>query len=120
MAVKHSVCTSDGTLIIYRGISVNLPFTYKNDDGTGFDLTGKTVVFKLKFGSTVYEYTTTPNSYGSVVTITDEVNGEFTVLVASVETLLFDLTQDGVWWLELHTGSIVDLLYRDIAVVEDV
>lgn len=120
MAVKHGVCTEDGTLEIYRGISVNLPWTYKNEDGTGFDLTGKTIVFKLRFGTTIYEYTVTPNSYGSVVTITDEANGEFTVLIAKEETLLFDLTQTGVWWLELHTGDVAELLYTDTAKVLDI
>lgn len=120
MAVRHAVCAADGTLTVYRGLSINLPWTYKNEDGTGFDLTGKTIVFKLRIDDTVHTYTDTPNTYGSVVTITDAVNGEFTVLVAKEETALFDTTTNGVWWLELHTGGVAELLYKDTAIVQDI
>ncbi len=122
MAKKIESCNAGYILEILRGISLSEPFTYKNPDGSAIDLTGKTVVFKLKFGTTIHTYTSTANAYGSSVTITDAINGKFLVLVTDEETLTFALTDGtpGKWWLELHESGNIDLLWRDDVTVEDV
>lgn len=119
MAVKHNACQTGFPITIYKGISLSLPFTYKNSDGTPIDLTGKTVVFKLKFGDTVTSYTTVANAQGSVVTITDPPDGEFHILITDEETASMELGS-GRWWLELHDSGNVTLLWRDDVTVEDV
>jgi hypothetical protein len=120
MAVKFNQCNTGFPIIIYRGISLSLAFTYKDDDDNPIDLTGKEIVFKLKFDNTILTYNSTPNSFGSVVTITDDINGEFHVLVTDEETTDMDLQTEGRWWLELHDGGNVDLLYKDNVTVQDV
>jgi hypothetical protein len=119
MATKLKACTTGYIITIIRGISLSLPFTYKAPDGTPIDLTGKEVVFKLKLDGVIHTYTSTPNTYGSVVTITDAVNGEFLVLVTDEETTTFDLIT-GRWWLELHESGNITLLFRDDVIIEDV
>jgi hypothetical protein len=119
MAKKFNECISTYPITIYRGISLSIPFTYKQSDGTPIDLTGKEIVFKLRFDEVVTTYNSAPNSYGSAVTITDDVNGEFTVLVTDEETAVMEINS-GRWWLELHDAGNVDLLFKDDVVVEDV
>lgn len=116
MAVKHAVCDTGFTVTIYKGLTFSLPWAYQNPDGTGIDLTGKSIVFRLILDDTVYDYTETANSFGSSVTITDVVNGEFTVKIAKEETATFEVVV-GKWALLLRTGSDDELLHTDVAEV---
>lgn len=117
---KKTTCETGFTLTIFRGITVNLPWTWEDADGLPTDLTGMSVVFKLKHDDTVLEYTSVANTHGSVVTVTDAAGGEFTVLITDEETTSFEF-DSGRWWLELHDGSgNIDLMWRDDFIVEDV
>lgn len=118
-----SDCVETFPITIYRGITFTLPWTYFQPNGvTGVDLTGQEIVFKLKFGTTILTYTSTPNVDGSFTEITDASDGEFRILISDEETATFDLT-DGVpgrWWIELHNAGNVDLLWADDVYVIDV
>lgn len=112
MAKKHNVCESGFTVTIYVGYKLNLPWEYQNPDGTGIDLTGKNVVFKLIFENVTYVYTEVANSYGSVITMTDEVNGKFTLQITAAETATLEEVT-GVWVLVIDD----EIIYTDIAII---
>lgn len=112
MAIKHSACETGYTVTITKGYKFELPWEYTNPDGTGIDLTGKAVVFQLIFDDVTYTFTDTPNAYGSVVLVTDAVNGEFTVSIDKDETATFDVAT-GKWALVIDDV----LIYADTAEV---
>jgi len=110
MAKKHSDCEVGFTVTIYKEYTYTLPFTY-----TDVDLTGKDVVFKLIFDDVTYTYTETANADGSVITITDAVNGEFTLTITETETAGFEAAI-GKWVLVLD-GEILHIDVAEIVVL---
>lgn len=114
MALRHSACETGFTITIYTGLTFNLPWVFQNPDGTDIDLTGKSIVFKLIFDDVTYTYTDVANSYGSLTTITDATNGEFTTKITDEETATFTPAV-GKWALILQSGGDNELLYTDVA-----
>lgn len=116
MATKHSACETGFIITITKGYTFNLPWEYQNPDGTGIDLTGKSIVFKLIFDDVTYTYTDVANVYGSLTTVTDEPNGLFTIKITDEETATFEIAT-GKWALVLRDGGDDFLLYTDIVEV---
>lgn len=110
---------SNGKLIIYRGVSVLLPFVYKQD-GTEVNLSAKPVTFHLikKTGtdSTTEVLTLVTgaeaNSLGSVLTFTDAANGAFHLKISDEQTAKFNNGMNGTWSFTYESGGNDYLIYQ--------
>lgn len=109
---KVNSCGTQYKPTVYKGVTFSLPFTYKQANGVPYDLTGKSVVAKFKtlFGATTLEITETPTTLGSYTLLTDAVNGQFLIFLTDEETDTLEETS-GTWWIELHDGGDVRMLY---------
>lgn len=104
-----------GTLTFYRGVTINLSFTYKAD-GIGVNLSGQTVVFHIrKTGKRINFLDVSSEGsgtlLGSTLTITNVVGGTFTIHVTDEDTSLMKF-DEGTWWITLESGGNKKLIGR--------
>lgn len=117
MAARQIICTNDThyTILIYKGVTYSRTFEYTNSDGTPINLTGKSLSIKFKdtFPAQLELFTNgSPSTLGSTFLVTDAVNGKFRLQLTDDETAVAKVGQ-GKWWIELYSGSDVDLLWLD-------
>jgi hypothetical protein len=103
------------TLKIDKGFTYIRAFTF-NAPATGstatnpiagdpVDLTGKSIIFNLRCGGVVLTINSgTPSALGSTITITDAINGKYTLKLTDEETDLF-IAPVGRWWMTLIDGG---------------
>lgn len=75
---------------VIQGDSFNIDFTYTNQDGSPVDLTGYSVIFAVRNepgGKTLCATAT----IGDGVTVTDAVNGKFTVVITGAKSTKFSM-----------------------------
>lgn len=113
-------------LELYRGMTYSRTFQYSNSDGTPIDLTGKSIVVHIRnvFPTLlVLDSDAAPTALGSEVVMVDAVDGRFRLKLTDEETLTAELTtssSEARWWIELHDGGDVILLWKDCVTVEDI
>lgn len=103
-------------LIIYRGVSVLLPFTFKQD-GEGVDLLSKPVTFHFTKSGSASETLTLitgadANSYGSILTFTDAANGAFHLKITDEQTARFADGMTGTWSFTYESSGNDYLIYK--------
>lgn len=113
------------TFEIYRGITYTRSFTYKNPSGEAINLTGKSIVIKFKdfLNTTLVLASDDVDAGQSRVEITDAVNGKFKLVISESDTQSAKLTtssNQGSWWIELHDGDDIFLIWKDKVKVTDV
>lgn len=73
--------------------------------GPPINLTGKSIIFNLRCGAVNLEINSgTPSLLGSTITITDALNGKYTLKLTDEETERF-LAPIGRWWMTLIDGG---------------
>lgn len=110
------------TIRLYKGITYNKSFVYKDSSGTPINLTGKSVSIKFKdiFPTQLELFSDgAPSDLGSTITITDATEGAFTIQITLAETLTGD-TGQGRWWIELHDGTESFLIWLDDVTLEEI
>lgn len=110
------------TIVLYKGVTYNKSFTYTDSSDVPIDLTGKSVSihFKNVFDDDLeLNSDDAPTALGSFITITDEVGGAFTLQLSKEETATAT-KGPGTWWLELHTGNMIEMLWTpdEVTVIE--
>ena len=101
------------TFEIYRGITYTRSFT------------GKSIVIKFKdfLNTTLVLASDDVDAGQSRVEITDAVNGKFKLVISESDTQSAKLTtssNQGSWWIELHDGDDIFLIWKDKVKVTDV
>jgi hypothetical protein len=107
---------STGKLIIHRGESVILPFTYKQD-GAGVNLTGKNVTFRMtkSDGARAHLTLTTgqdPNAYGAKLVFISAAAGTFRLTLTDEQTERFAKDTAGIWSFTYDDNGEDILIYR--------
>lgn len=112
---------SQYTIYFRKGITYAEVFTYTDPDGVPIDLTGKTVrmTFHSVFEDDLVIDNSAPSLLGSTLIITDPTTGVFRVQVSAAETATAEITTCGRWWIEVITGSEIELLWIDYLTVLD-
>lgn len=121
MTPTRTTCDSNYTVEIWQGITYSREFKYTDVNGDAIDLTGKVISIKFKdvFPTQLELFSNTaPSVLGSTFLVTDAVNGKFRLQLTDEETATTD-TGQGKWWIELYTGSDVDLLWIDSVLVKE-
>ncbi len=122
MPPKRIIETVDNnyTITLYKGITYSRVFEYTDSDGVPINLTGKIlkITFKNVFPQIVEIASNTgATPQGSTFTIIDAINGKFRLQLTDEETDTAETC--GTWWIELISGSDIDLLWLDkVEIVE--
>jgi hypothetical protein len=115
MAIRRIIDTTSQQFCInlYKGITYSKAFQWTDSNGVGIDLGGKSLVinFKNTFDSLLTLATDgSPTTLGSFFSITDEVNGNFRLQLSDEETATAN-TGAGSYWIEVHDGGNIDILW---------